>query len=243
MRIALITGASGGIGKSLCSEFLSAGYEVIAVDLVQPTQGKINIQLDLLQFVRDEHYCNQIVFRLREAIPERKLHALVNNAAIQILEPLESLSKDDFLKSQDINVTAPFLLTQALLKELEAAKGSVINIGSIHSHLTKPHFIAYSTSKAGLLGLTQAMAVEIGSRVRVNSISPAAVHTPMLRAGFENQPSEFEKLKSFHPVMRIGEPEEIAKLAVFLASDQCTFINGSNMSINGGIGARLHDPS
>ncbi|HNC04229.1 MAG TPA: SDR family oxidoreductase, partial [Agitococcus sp.] len=156
--------------------------------------------------------------------------------------PVEQLTLESFQISQNVNVTAPFLLIKALLPELEKVKGSIINIASIHAQLTKPEFVAYATSKSALVGLTQALAVEVGARVRVNAISPAAIATPMLQAGFEGNAAAYTALKSHHPCGDIGVPEEVANLAVFLASNQARFINGANISINGAIGARLHDP-
>jgi NAD(P)-dependent dehydrogenase (short-subunit alcohol dehydrogenase family) len=133
-------------------------------------------------------------------------------------------------------------LTQKLFSLLEKARGSVVNISSIHAKLTKPEFSCYATSKAALLGLTKSMAVELGSKVRINAICPAAVSTPMLLAGFDGQSEAYEILSSMHPVGRIAEPSEVAKLALFLASKDAQFINGSSLELDGGIGSRLHDP-
>jgi NAD(P)-dependent dehydrogenase (short-subunit alcohol dehydrogenase family) len=118
----------------------------------------------------------------------------------------------------------------------------VINIGSIHARRTKPEFVAYATSKGALETLTRALAVELGSRARVNAISPAAIDTPMLRAGFEGQTQNYEALAQCHPAGRIGTPVELAELALFLASDSALFQNGSIVDFSGGNSGRLHDP-
>ena len=125
---------------------------------------------------------------------------------------------------------------------LHLNKGSVVNMGSIHAKLTKPAFISYATSKTALLGLTQSIAVDCGSRIRVNAIQPAATATEMLLAGFEGKPEAFRALKKFHPTNSIAEPLEIAKAVEFLLSDSIPFTNGAVLDINGGIGFRLHDP-
>jgi NAD(P)-dependent dehydrogenase (short-subunit alcohol dehydrogenase family) len=143
----------------------------------------------------------------------------------------------------NVNLSAPFFLIQAFLPRLAASNGSVINVASVHAKLTKPGFIAYATSKAALVGLTRAMAVEIGSRVRVNAIAPAAIATPMLGAGFADAPHKLELLRAFHPVGAIGLPSQVADLAVYLTSNSSRFINGSVVEVDGGIGARLHDPA
>jgi NAD(P)-dependent dehydrogenase (short-subunit alcohol dehydrogenase family) len=167
---------------------------------------------------------------------------LINNAAVQILKPSGQLTLDDWQHTLNINLLAPFLLAQALLPELEKAKGSVINIASVHAVATKPEFVCYATSKAALVGLTKSMAVDLGPRVRINAICPAAVATPMLRAGFEGRKDAFEELSRMHPLGRVASPDEIAGVALFLASSQAGFITGTSIYVDGGICSRLHDP-
>jgi NAD(P)-dependent dehydrogenase (short-subunit alcohol dehydrogenase family) len=128
------------------------------------------------------------------------------------------------------------------LADIERAKGSVVNIASIHAVATKPGFVCYATSKAALVGLTRSMAVDLGPRVRVNAINPAATATPMLLAGFEGKSKELDELAKKHPLERIAQPWEVAKTALFLASPDAAFITGTCLNIDGGIGGRLHDP-
>ena len=99
----------------------------------------------------------------------------------------------------EVNLLAPFVLTKLLLPQLEQAKGSVINVSSIHAHLTKANFVAYATSKAALSGLTRSMAIDLADRVRVNAIEPAAIETQMLLSGFDNDKDQLEKLKKLSP--------------------------------------------
>ena len=167
---------------------------------------------------------------------------MINNAALQIIKPFKDLSTNDFLISHIVNSIAPFSMVKCFEDQLNKSNGSIVNIGSIHSKLTKPGFCAYSTSKASLSGLTRALAVEISKKITINAISPAAVRTEMLVKGFEKYPKKYKDLKDFHPVGRIANPEEIAKLAIFLCIDNPGFITGSEISIDGGIGSRLHDP-
>jgi NAD(P)-dependent dehydrogenase (short-subunit alcohol dehydrogenase family) len=138
---------------------------------------------------------------------------------------------------------APLHLAQALLSDLEAAVGSVVNIASIHAVATKPGFVCYATSKAALVGLTRAMAVDLGPRIRVNALLPAAVDTPMLRESFSGSETALGELGRMHPAGRIARPEEVARAAVFLASDQASFMTGAAVHVDGGIAGRLHDPS
>ena len=181
-----------------------------------------------------------VLGRIREALGGDGVTALVNNAAVQVLGSADTLTIDDWRATLDVNLLAPFLLTQGLLPELERAGGSVVNVASVHAHLTKPGFVAYATSKAALVGLTRSLAVDLGSRVRVNAVLPAATATPMLLAGLG--PGEAGAVGAVHPLGRVARPEEIAAAVVYLASGAASFVSGAVLAVDGGIGARLHDP-
>jgi len=155
---------------------------------------------------------------------------------------MESLSFGDWQTTININLNSTFILIQALLLKLRVAKGSVVNIASIHSTLTKPNFSAYATSKSGLVGLTRSLAVELGHQVRVNAICPAAIDTSMLHAGFIDNPQGLEELKKFHPSGNIGSISDIVNAALFMTDNHNSFLNGSILSLDGGISSRLHDP-
>lgn len=245
MKAVLVTGAAGGIGQALVSAFAGADYAVIGTDQVDAPPGlpcEYFIACDLRRTVADEGYAEDIFSGIRLALAGRPLAALINNAAVQILGPADTLSREDWRATLDVNLLAPFLWTQAFLPELEAARGMVLNISSIHARLTKPDFIAYATSKAALSGMTRAMAVELGSRVRVNAIEPAAIDTPMLRAGFQGNKSGYRQLQQHHPTDRIGSPEEVGCVALAAVKMNCEFLNGAIVKLDGGIGGRLHDP-
>jgi NAD(P)-dependent dehydrogenase (short-subunit alcohol dehydrogenase family) len=244
-RYALITGANGGIGVALCSAYTDAGYTVIATDMQEhPVPGlRMNcyLQLNLIEFVEDSAYARQVFEKLDNIIDSSGLACLVNNAAIQILGGVESLTREDFNTSLQTNTLAPFFLSQALLKHLEKAKGSIVNISSIHAKLTKRNFVAYATTKAALSGMTKAMAVDIGNKVRVNAIEPAAVDTPMLKAGFLADENKIEALRKMHPTGNIAESHEIASVAIMLTDNTLPFLNGAIIEINGGINSCLKD--
>ena len=247
MSVALITGAAGGIGQALCLAFKRAGHRVIATDLKQPgADYDVFLPVDLAQLVRDERCRDEFLSAVRSAVESagggRGLRVLVNNAAIQIVRSCDELTLGDWRATLDINLLAPFALTQGLLAELRRARGAVVNIGSLHARLTKPGFVCYATSKAALAGLTRSLAVDLAGGVRVNAIQPAATATPMLLAGFEQDSDAVDRLAGVHPMGRIAEPDEIARVAVYLASDDAAFIDGATLDVDGGIGARLHDP-
>lgn len=243
MKTALITGALGGIGQALCSEFQKAGYFVIGTDKregVCACDAFINI--DVRELYSRASAREKLVADVRAIVGENGLMVLVNNAATQVLNKTDDIKIDDWDATLETNLIAPFLLIQALLPDLEKAKGSCVNIASIHSVATKPGFVCYATSKAALVGMTRALAVDLGPRVRVNAINPAATATPMLLAGFEGKSAEFDELAKKHPLERIAQPWEVAKTAAFLASTDAAFITGACIHIDGGIGARLNDP-
>lgn len=242
----LITGADGGIGSSLVKGFHSEGYRVIATDIKVPSAPIVCeafIQVDLEELAEDNIiYANNFFGEVDQILNGSPLFALINNAAIQILKPAIELTANDWRHTLNVNTVAPFLLMQALLPKLESAGGSVVNISSIHAKLSKPNFVAYSTSKAALSNLTRGMGVELGRKVRINAIAPAAVGTAMLKAGFEGKRDKFNLLGDMHPVGRIADPREVVDLALFLVSDKAQFINGAVFELDGGISARLYDP-
>ena len=243
-RTALITGANGDIGRALCAAFRGAGWKIVASDQDEAAASPVDAYhvVDLARLCRDTAYQADRLACLRAELAGDGLHVLVHNAATQIVAPVEQLTTGDWHTTLDVNLIAPFLLSQALLPGLQQANGSIINIASIHARLTKPCFTAYATSKAALVGLTRSLAVELGGRVRVNAICPAAIATTMLDAGFANNPHGLARLASHHPSGRIGTTEEVAHAALYLAEADGAFLNGAVIGLDGGIASRLHDP-
>jgi len=243
----LVTGANGGIGQALVREFVDEGYQVIATDIVELDTPKsehvVNVQLDLEQFVIDERYAENFVTKVSDITNGFGITALINNAAVQILASTSNLSRANWHTSFNVNLSAPFFMVQAFLPELERNQGAVVNISSIHATQTKKEFVAYATTKAGLSSLTRNLAIDLGNKIRINAIEPAAVSTNMLKAGFEGKELEYKKLELFHPLERIAKPEEVAELAVFLCSDKSRFVHGACISSSGGIQGCLSDPS
>jgi NAD(P)-dependent dehydrogenase (short-subunit alcohol dehydrogenase family) len=245
-RSVLITGANGGIGRALCATFRKAGWNVIATDIQPSPQGASEqyVPADLSRFSADSSYRHGCLSQIRASLsPPSALGALINNAALQVVAPVERLSAEDWLNTCSVNVIAPFLLVQGLLADLEAGSGSIVNIGSIHAQQTKADFSAYATSKAALVGLTRSLAVELGGRVRVNAVCPAAVETPMLVAGFAGDPDGLARLMDYHPSRCIGTPDDVAAAVLMLASSPSKYLTGSIVNLDGGISSRLFDPS
>lgn len=244
---ALVTGAAGGIGKCLVNEFVEADYGVIAADLTWGASSVRNssvyeLQVDLAELVMMPDSLASLHKEVTEITSGAGLKVLINNAAIQVLGKTQDLSLDQWKATWNVNLHAPFLLIQGFLESLAQNNGAVVNISSIHASQTKKQFVAYATSKAALSSLTRNLAVDVGDKIRINAIEPAAVGTDMLRAGFEGEPDKFAALGRFHPMGRIADPKEIAELAVFLCSDKSHFVQGACISAAGGIHACLSDP-
>lgn len=243
----IITGAAGGIGRAFVEEFVNAGYGVIGIihkrkPLIPKNPNIHYITCNLIQTVEDTEYASKIFAQIRAVFNPNSLKGLINNAATQILGGVDSLTRKNWEETLNVNLLAPFLWSQAFLQDLEIAKGSIINISSIHSRLTKKNFVAYATSKAALSGMTRAMAVDLQGRVRVNAIEPAAIETEMLKAGFAGKPELYSQLEACHPQQRIGSPEEVAALGLSLIGGKLDFIHGASIAIDGGISGRLYDP-
>lgn len=243
IKTVLITGANGAIGQGLCKGFEDAGWRVIGVDFAEKCLFTIDnyICIDLNKLCKDKQYRDECIDHL-SCDCSGGLDALVNNAATQILAPIENLSFKEWQTTIDINLNSIFILIQALLNKLRMVKGSVVNISSIHSKLSKPNFSAYATSKAGLLGLTKSLAVELGQQIRVNAICPGAIDTSMLHASFIDNPKGLEELNKFHPSGAIGSINDVVNAALFMADSHNSFLNGSILDLDGGISSRLHDP-
>lgn len=241
-KAVVITGSAGGIGRAMVDHMKGRGLFTIGIDRVAEEYSDAFLHVDLFRLVNaaeERAAFRESIDRLLEG---RSLAALINNAAFQCLGPTESLALDDFRRSMDINVAAPFFLTQCLFERLSAAVGVVLNVSSVHADLTKPGFVAYATSKGALSALTRALAVDCGDRVKVVGISPAAIATPMLEASFEGAPDRLAELKDCHPTRSIGRAADVAALAGYLILESPRFINGAIVDLDGGIGGRLYDP-
>jgi len=237
----LITGVLGGIGVGLAKAFKEEGYFVIGMDIKtsDPDFCDLFIKFDLNKYCSSDTYRKNIENIFDYNI--LSLNVLINNAAVQILGSLNEIDLESWNETLNVNLTGPMLLSQYFIDKLTISNGCIINIASIHQELTKKRFIAYATSKSALVGLTKSMSIDLQGKVRVNSISPAAIDTPMLHDGFNNDLLMVQKLNEIHPLQRIGKPREVAKLALLLAEDGLEFINGANIKIDGGISNVLKD--
>ena len=246
----LITGAAGGIGTALVAHLSAEGWQVLATDRPEvcpdpgadllPSVHWLSADLQALALGGDalDAFATQV-----EVITcTRPLTAIVHNAALQRLGSFAELTPADWQATLAVNLLAPVAINRRFLNDLIASRGSIVHISSIHSQLTKAGFTSYATSKAALSGLTRALSVEIGGQVRVNAIEPAAIRTPMLEAGFAEQPESLAQLESFHPSGLIGSPMDVARAVSYLIDPANSFLNGCVLELGGGIHSRLHDP-
>ena len=249
IKVAVITGSSGGIGQALVKTYLSDGYFVLGLD-INPSELPISdhyeeIDVNLLMFSKDISYRDSILENIKEILPDKvNKFVLINNAAEQILKSVAEIQWQDWENSLAVNTVAPFFLVQGLTEELIASSGHVINISSIHAKLTKKNFTCYSASKSALEAVTRSLALEISPMgVSVNAIAPAAISTEMLKASFNDEPKKLLELESYHPSTSIGTPEQVAIFAKSITDQKCGFLTGAVFDFNGGISGRLHDPS
>lgn len=236
----IVTGCNGAIGRSLCKAFRAEGYWVIGVDLdSSSSEANEYFEIDLNELPNDAtSNLKQLAKSVAERQPERL--CLINNAAVQITGSFDQLTDDHWKRSMQVNVLAPVSLIRNFSQEL--AGGCVVNIGSIHAGATKVGFSAYATSKSAMRGMTKAVAREVGNRFRVNCIEPAAIDTPMLRAGFADKTNKLNDLARYHPTNNIGTPDQVASLALVLCRSDLPFINGAIIALDGGISSVLSDP-
>lgn len=247
---ALITGALGGIGKALVKEYANNGYSVVALDVKNCDKNSLGyknknvhfLQVDLEKLAIEENYASCFYKKIKKITKDDSISTLVNNAAIQILAHSSEITREDWLKSFNVNLTAPFFLSQLFFNDLEASRGSIVNISSIHATQTKSNFVAYATTKAALSSMTRNMVLDLGRKIRINAIEPAAIATDMLKSGFVGKEDKYRQLENFHPIGRVGTPQEVAKLSVFLSSEDAGFVQGACISASGGISGCLSDP-
>ncbi len=237
MKNLLVTGCSGGIGQSIVQHFKKEGWFVIGTDIKDSNHCDVFIQCDLQNPVDIPNISKHLN---KENV--KTLHGLVNNAAIQIIKKIEDVTPEDWYRTLSINLISPYMLIQSLIPFLKG-NGHIVNISSIHANLTKKYFSLYASSKGGLNTMTKSLALELAPDIRINAILPAATLTKMLEEGFQDNPEQLKLLAECHPLNRLAQPVEIAKAVQYLLSDESSFMTGSLLEINGGIGSLLHDPS
>ncbi len=238
-KVALVTGGRSGIGHAIATALAEKGADVITAQR-QPDDHFDHIITDLSQEDEINTMINDVITR------KTRLDIVVNNAGMMKEAPVDAMSLDDWNHTLMVNLTAPFLIIKAALSALRKQGGSIVNIGSIEGLGANPNHAAYCASKAGLHGLTRAVAVDHGKDgIRCNAVAPGWIDTD-LNLDFIDampDPEQFRQdIQKIHPLGRTGSPKDVAALVAFLASDDASFITGQIYTIDGGRMAKLSLP-
>ncbi|TWO92896.1 dihydroanticapsin 7-dehydrogenase [Bacillus velezensis] len=248
-KTVLITGGASGIGYAAVQAFLNQEANVVVAD-IDEAQGEAMIRKennDRLHFVQtditDELACQNAI---RSAVDKfGGLDVLINNAGIEIVAPIHEMELSDWDKVLNVNLTGMFLMSKHALKYmLKSGKGNIINTCSVGGVVAWPDIPAYNASKGGVLQLTRSMAVDYAKHnIRVNCVCPGIIDTPLNEKSFlENNEGTLEEIKKekakVNPLLRLGKPEEIANVMLFLASDLSSYMTGSAITADGGYTAQ-----
>jgi 3-oxoacyl-[acyl-carrier protein] reductase len=243
-HIAVVTGGGSGIGRAIAVGYAREGARVIVLDANGETAAQTAKSIGLSKAwsfkldVTDRDACRQIAAEVGENVGQTSI--LVNNAGINRRNAFTGMPEAVIKDWQDImatNLDGVFNVTHAFLEQLRATKGRIVNIGSIQSfmHVRTPNSPAYTTSKHGVLGLTRALAAELGKDgVRVNAIGPGLIETPLNEQVRASNPALIKTFLDHTPLGRAGKPDDIVGPAVFLASDLSAYVTGSIIMADGG---------
>jgi len=244
-KVAVVTGGTDGIGKAIALTFAREGAKVVILGRDE-TKGRkalaeINVVGEATYLKADVSDSEQVKRIVDETIQRyRRIDILVNNAAICPAGDILTTSEATWDEVIGVNLKGVYLCSKYTIPHMQrSGGGTIVNIGSINSLMAMENEAAYDASKGGVLMLTKAMALDFAkSKIRVNCICPGAIETPMLRASLDSAKdpkAARDSLIQKHPLRRTGTPEEIAQAALFLASEDSSFITGATIPVDGGI--------
>lgn len=235
MKTVLITGGARGIGRAMVERFASDGWQVAFTyinssehaELLSASTGAVAIRADS----RDASASVSAVSKTLECFG--RIDCLINNAAVSSYSLLTDLTLDEWRECIDVSLTGAFIYSKAVIPDmLKRKRGRIINITSMWGEVGSSCEVHYSAAKAGLIGFTKALAKELGpSGITVNAIAPGVINTDMNKSLSDE---DLDALREQTPLMRIGEPAEVASAAAFLASEEADFITGAVLNVNGG---------
>ena len=240
-RVAVVTGASRGLGKPIAESLAAAGASVALVarnrelleSVASGIRGNGGVAEVIVTDVCDEAAVGEMALRVHEKLGECDI--LVNNAGINTRKAIDEFTLEEWNHLMTTNLTGPFLMCNVFVPAMKKKGfGRVINVASIASHISKPKLAGYSATKAGLLGMTKGLALELAPHnVTVNAISPGPFATDMNREILDD-PALNETFMAGIPLKRWGRPEEIGPLAAYLCREEAGFITGTDIVIDGG---------
>lgn len=249
---ALVTGANSGIGKGIAIELAKAGADVVvnyrgneqaALEIVE--QIKMNCGVNAYAHYTDVSNENDVKGMFEKIIKEfGTIDILINNAGLQKDAPIDEMTLDQWNTVINVNLTGQFLCAREAVKEfkrrgvvsnISCSAGKIIHISSVHEVIPWAGHVNYAASKGGIMLMMKSIAQEVAKfRIRVNSISPGAIKTPINKSAWETQEA-YDDLMKLIPYNRIGEVEDIGRAAAWLASDYADYINGTSLYIDGGM--------
>jgi len=243
-KVALITGARRGMGRTHALKLAKAGAKVVVADISLEDCQKVVDEIkkgkgEALAVKCDVTKKGEVDEMVKKTVEKfGKVDILVNNAGICQFKPFLELTEEEWDRTLDINLKGYFLCAQAAVKEMAKKKsGVIINIASVamgQQGVGMPNIAHYCASKGGIVGMTEALAVELAPyNIRVNAISPGMIETPMIDP-VKQDPKTMEAMLARVPMHRVGKPEEVSNLVLFLASDKSSYITGSTVVIDGG---------
>lgn len=229
-RTAIVTGASGGIGRAIAAELRQDAFLVFGVDVEAPSDVDWNhIHAD----VSDEASVDAAIAEIVSTVAS--IDVLINNAGVLIMGSLSDMPVKHFDRQFAVNVRGPFLVAQKVLPYMPAG-ARIINLASELAYLGRADFSAYCATKGAIISMTRSWARELAPRILVNAVAPGPVDTPLL--GFDRLTDEQKELELQNPLGRIGRPEEIAHVVSFLAGEKSSFVTGQCISVDAG--AAMH---
>ncbi len=248
-RVAVVTGAGSGIGRACAIEFAREGAAVGVVD-IDPSTARETVRLiehagGVARAFETDVSRAEDVKRLATDASHAFQHidVLVNNAAIQVNKTVEDTTPEEWDREIAVNLGGVFLCSKFFMPLLRVAKGCIVNMSSVNGFFVEPLCAGYCATKAGIIALTKAMAIDHGKEgIRVNCICPGYIDAGLAEGYFQVQPDPVAARQAagkLHALWRIGRPEEVARIAVFLASDDASFMTGSAVVVDGGFGSGL----